>query len=164
MHLQNDTLENWVHSCLHFVVHFLVVDSMAKPPPGLLSGVTSFLGDFDQCISVTSPESTSEPFHGQYCLLKPVLPLPTMKKYLGESDENLINETKIMDYLATYKLDNYVKTNPVLKFIERMRSINGRVLNIALCVPDLCSSKQLEISFNRRMALDSLKSIIACLI
>lgn len=123
---------------------------MAKPPPGLLSGVTSFLGDFDQCISLASPESAVDPFHGQYCLLRPILPLPAIKKYLGESDEDLIKETKILSYLATYNVDHYVKTNPVLKFIEHMRSLNGRTLNIAICIPDLCSPKQLEKSLNRR--------------
>lgn len=127
-----------------------VVDSMAKPPPGLLSGVTSFLGDFDQCLSVKSPETATEEFNGQYCLLRPILPLPDVRKYTGDSDENLISETKLMNHLSAYNLDRYVHTNPILKFIEHMKTHNGRVLNFAICLPDLCSPKQLEKSFNRR--------------
>ena len=122
---------------------------MAKPPPGLLSGVTSFLGDFDQCLSVKSPETASEEFSGQYCLLRPILPLPDVK-HTGSSDESLIGETKLLNYLASYNLDRYVQTNPVLKFIEHMKTHKGRVMNLAICLPDLCSPKQLEKSFNRR--------------
>ena len=112
---------------------------MAKPPPGLLSGVTSFLGDYDQCLSVKSPENANEEFNGQYCLLRPILPLPDVRKYTGATDENLIGETKLLNYLASYNLDRYVKTNPVLKFIEHMKTRNGRVMNLAICLPDLCS-------------------------
>lgn len=123
---------------------------MAKPPPGLLSGVTSFLGDFDQCLSVSSPDTASEEFKGQYCLLRPILPLPEIKRYSGAADEGLIRETKLLNYLAAYQLDGYVETNPVLKFIEHMKTIDGRVLNFGLCIPNLCSPGQLEKSFNKR--------------
>lgn len=122
---------------------------MAKPPPGLLSGVTSFLGDFDQCLSVKSPETANEEFTGQYCLLRPILPLPDIHKYSSDKDEHLIGETKMLNYLASYNLDNYVQTNPVLKFIEHMKTRNGRVMNLALCLPSLCSPASLEKSFNR---------------
>lgn len=122
---------------------------MAKPPAGLLSGVTSFLGDFDQCLSITSPESAPEEFNGQYCVLRPILPVPEIRRYLGQSDEELMQETKIISFLANYQVDQYVHTNPVLKFIEHIKSIKGRVLNFGLCVPDLCAPKQLEKSFNR---------------
>ena len=121
---------------------------MEKPPPGLLSGVTSFLGDFDQCLSVKSPETANEEFGGQYCLLRPILPLPDIR-YTGDNDENLISETKLLNYLTAYNLDRYVETNPVLKFLEYMKAHKGRVMNLAICLPDLCSPKQLEKSFNK---------------
>lgn len=114
-----------------------------------MSGVTSFLGDFEQCISVRSPETASEEFSGQYCLLRPLLPMPDVRRYTGDTDENLIGETKILNYLAAYSLDGYVQTNPVLKFLEHLKTHNGRVFNLAICLPDLCSPKQLEKSFNK---------------
>lgn len=126
-----------------------------------MSGVGSFLGDFDQCLSARSPETASEEFGGQYCLLRPILPLPSLRRYSGQADEELVGETKLMTYLANYQLDKYVQTNPVLKFIEHMKSINGRVLNLGVCLPDLCSPKQLEKSFNKRRTLEEAPSISA---
>lgn len=124
---------------------------MAKPSASILSGVTSFLGDFDQCLSLKSSEESSEEFKGQYCLLRPILPLPSLpRQYYGPSDESLLVETKWLDYLVNYNLHRYFSINPTLKVIEHLRLVGGRLFNVGICVPDTCPPDQLERSLNKR--------------
>ena len=37
---------------------------MFKPPDGLMTGKTTFLGDYDECLDVQADDE----FKGQYCL------------------------------------------------------------------------------------------------
>ena len=56
---------------------FQVVDSMGRlPSPGLLEGLTSDFGDFDECLDSRTPEHMRKQFEGKYCLLNIKLPIP----------------------------------------------------------------------------------------
>ena len=58
-----------------------MIDSNAKLPSGILNGNINQLGDFDQCLSVTSSEND---FSGQYCLANIQLNLPKKFKNLNK--------------------------------------------------------------------------------
>ncbi|KAF7494136.1 Nose resistant to fluoxetine protein 6 [Sarcoptes scabiei] len=48
---------------------------------GFQAGMFVSLGEFDQCLEIESdPDEDRNPIYGQYCLLKPVVPLPKMIK------------------------------------------------------------------------------------
>ena len=49
-----------------------VIDSWGKPPSSVLEGNLNWLGSYDQCRSIVSPNnpnSTFDSFEGQYCLV-----------------------------------------------------------------------------------------------
>lgn len=51
----------------------LVLDSNPSPSAGVLSGTTTWLGDYDQCLSVRTTFG-SRPLVGKYCLATVSLP------------------------------------------------------------------------------------------
>lgn len=126
-----------------------VIDSMAKPPSGILSGISSLFGDFEQCLAVKSPETATEDFAGQYCLLQPIIPLPDVRHMSFKKHDNQIGESKILHYLSALNLDRYARINAVYKYIEFMKLNQGRLLDIAICLPNTCSPKQVESSINK---------------
>lgn len=115
-----------------------------------MSGIGSYLGNFDQCISIQNPASSSENYKGQYCLVKPILPLPEKIIVEEQSEHLLANQTERIFRLASrYNAEKYFKLNPITKFIEIIKSNRGRMTNFAICLPDACQSAKLEIALNK---------------
>ncbi|OTF81923.1 hypothetical protein BLA29_004489, partial [Euroglyphus maynei] len=114
------------------------VDSAPKIPSGLMSGVSSFLGSFDQCLSIESPSSLAESYTGQYCTVKPLLPLPTTDRAYHYDQSHRSPDPQVerlMRFYAAYNVQHYFQRNPALKFVELMKSKKGRVTNFGLCLP-----------------------------
>ena len=124
------------------------VDSAPKIPSGLMNGVSSFLGSFDECLSIESPSTLSESYTGQYCTVKPLLPLPAteMVNHYDRSDPQV---ERLLRFYAAYNVQHYFQMNPALKFVELMKSKKGRVTNFGLCLPSTCDGRQLEIALNK---------------
>ena len=62
-----------IFECFLYIIHLLVIDSMVTLPTGVLSGSTTHLGDFDQCLEIEGNFHQQE-FVGKYCLATIHLP------------------------------------------------------------------------------------------
>lgn len=61
----------WYKNCQLVIDFFLVLDSTAKIPAGLLRGNVNQFGDFDQCLGISTRVKISEQIikiQGKYCL------------------------------------------------------------------------------------------------
>lgn len=97
-----------------FAYFFKVHDSSAKIPSGLLSGNINQLGDFDQCLSVRSPNNE---FSGKYCLayVQISVPdyLPKMKKIrkLLQAHDAFVND---FDDVSVFTISFAIGLNPIM--------------------------------------------------
>lgn len=116
-----------------------------------MNGVSSFLGSFDECISIENPSSLSESYTGQYCAVKPLLPLPATEVAYNYDQQQSSDQQieRLMRFYTAYNVQHYFQTNPVLKFVELMKSNKGRVTNFGICLPSTCNARQLEIALNK---------------
>lgn len=107
------------------------------------------LGEFDQCLEIESdPDEDRNPIYGQYCLLKPVVPLPKMIKQ-GEPIA-----TARMPQVHKFLNDEYIDTYLGLyKFIKRS------FLRVGLCIPHKCDRENLEEAINQSTRLSSSLSL-----
>ncbi|KFM80995.1 hypothetical protein X975_05617, partial [Stegodyphus mimosarum] len=110
---------------------FRILDATAKVPDGLISGSTTFLGNYDECLGTVARSSRSRDygeilFTGKYCLLqiKPELP-PKRRMYRIydriEEFENVSSSENIIDEIAS-----------------RMHTFYSYALNLGVCVPSGC--------------------------
>ncbi|KAH9506647.1 hypothetical protein DERF_011370 [Dermatophagoides farinae] len=150
-------------TCINSIISILVairknepwalkfIDSAPKIPSGIMNGVSSFLGSFDECISIENPSSLSESYTGQYCAVKPLLPLPATEVAYNYDQQQSSDQQieRLMRFYTAYNVQHYFQTNPVLKFVELMKSNKGRVTNFGICLPSTCNARQLEIALNK---------------
>ncbi|KAK8771466.1 hypothetical protein V5799_025286 [Amblyomma americanum] len=65
-----------------------MIDSSGKLAPGLLDGSLADFGDYEECLSVAVPDSSSEDgsllFRGQYCMVKSRPPLPPKPRFVNK--------------------------------------------------------------------------------
>lgn len=138
-------------------------DAAPKLPSGMMAGIGSYLGDFDQCLAIRNPSSNR--YEGQYCIIKPLLPLPERNDPIMMDRDNFSVEQneKIIKFYSRYNIDRYLRKNPIMKFVEIMRSFKGRLTNFAICLPDSCRAEQMEIAFNKCKPLFFIDSSFDCL-
>lgn len=113
-------------------------DANAKIPSGLLNGNINQLGDFDLCLGANLKE---EDIYGQYCLA------------------SLQVETPDSPYISA--LHRLIHSH--FHFKSRMEDPGHRVpryssINWAVCVPDGCSSEDLELALQQFLSTISLKT------
>lgn len=106
---------------------------------GFQQGMFVSLGEFDQCLEIQS-DQTENPniIYGQYCLLKPIVPLPENVEHgepIAQSRIPRVNKFLNDEYIDTY-LGLY-------KFMKRT------FLRIGLCLPHKCERQSLENAINR---------------
>ena len=127
--------------------------------------IGSNFGEYDECISI---ESTIEPekptIRGQYCFVKPSLPLPKsnsyrsgepIDNYLEEMIKKLINSSeKLKSRIPKeYDINNYTLTE---ESIEKVLSIGDIIANmsfpgypIGICIPTTCKPQDIENAINK---------------
>jgi hypothetical protein len=117
---------------------------MGSLPNGILEGVYSDFGNYDECLDTSSPESSEESLiEGQYCILKAILPFPKVNTY-GKAvfDNEIIKSVK-----------NFLKDMEILVSIGKMTTVlnflNGTLYRLGLCIPSTCSAKEVENSINQ---------------
>jgi hypothetical protein len=115
------------------------------PPPGFAEGLYSSLGDYDECLDITSPPNesnllSSSIIKGQYCLSKMILPFPSEESYReGEPVE------KPFESNISYKNDlNLYKFTSTKSLIEKLNQSNGSIYNFGLCIPSVCRAEEIE--------------------
>jgi hypothetical protein len=115
------------------------------PPPGFAEGLYSSLGDYDECLDITSPPNesnllSSSIIKGQYCLSKMILPFPSEESYReGEPVE------KPFESNISYKNDlNLYKFTSTKSLIEKLNQSNGSIYNFGLFIPSVCRAEEIE--------------------
>ncbi len=124
-----------------------VFDSFGRfPPPGFAEGIQSSFGDYDQCLEIKSPNfKDSKQFEGQYCLLKLILPFPTQESY--KEGEPVHQEFELRSQsLRNFKLEKYIS---VKNFIETINRWNGTFYRFGICMPSVCSGREVENMVNK---------------
>lgn len=110
---------------------------------GFQQGMFVSLGEFDQCLEIESdPTENPNIIYGQYCLLKPVVPLPE-----NFNQDEPIAETR-MPRVRKFLNDEYIDTYMGLyKFMQRT------FLRVGLCLPHKCERQSVENAINRSKLL-----------
>jgi hypothetical protein len=117
---------------------------MGSLPNGILDGVYSDFGNYDECLDTSSPESSEESLiEGQYCILKAILPFPKVNSYGKEAFDNEIIKS------AKNLFKDLEKLIAIGKMITGLNLLNGTVYRLGLCIPSTCSAKEVENSVNQ---------------
>ncbi|XP_054155916.1 nose resistant to fluoxetine protein 6-like [Oppia nitens] len=124
-------------------------DSAGRPvDPGLLEGLTSSFGDYTECLSIVSPESMFIPeIVGQYCLVKPLMPYPSMDSLgMNLTDPKLMARNRFARLMDGYRLPHL---QTVRAFVEAMNVGKGALFRYGLCIPGQCSAQEIEKLINK---------------
>lgn len=144
----------------------LVLDAWAHIPSGLMSGVMSSFGEFEQCIGIRSGvqnEDSGRRIYGKYCPVQMRLPTPKLDQF-NPSFEAILNadpRVKMVKEMALkFQPEDIqlkdVKAEPRLfmgfKLAQAMSEL-GEVMRGAVgfygtCFPASCSAKDIEQLFN----------------
>ncbi|KAG0411705.1 hypothetical protein HPB47_011154, partial [Ixodes persulcatus] len=101
------------------------LDSIGRPPSGILDVTMSDYGDYDQCLEVLSPTAEGdEDFRGQHCNIQVEHPhIPALTKHAISKLPQLLKEDSVYkDVLLTY---------------TRLQTAIG--VRVGICVPSSCS-------------------------
>ena len=125
-----------------------VVDSMGSfPPSGFAEGVLSDFGEYDECLSVISPDTNDKQpkIKGQYCLMKLILPYP--QKDDIKSNENLNEEIKLDPKFKAQQIDLQKLTLKTL--VETLNIVSGTIYRMGVCMPNTCTPQDFEDIVNK---------------
>lgn len=119
---------------------------MGRIPSGILDGVTTSFGEYDECLSIESPEYDNDKskFYGQYCLMKPVLPLPSL-------DPNAKMNTYFTSKNNNESNDNNWETEILPKLILFNNITNKDLFRIGICFPSWCKPNDMQTAINKSM-------------
>nr|XP_027193733.1 nose resistant to fluoxetine protein 6-like [Dermatophagoides pteronyssinus] len=136
-----DNLQNQIRSeCLNIIEYMIrnpiekewtakIIDSgIFNRPIGLLSGTTTELGDFDQCLSIRN-KFQQKKFVGRYCLA--TINLPRTNKFqhpIGiQNNHSQLEHEWLIDYIEQwYQNDNYYS------------------IATAICFPSICNEREIR--------------------
>ena len=108
------------------------------PSPGLLEGLSSDFGDFDECLDSRTPEHMRKQFEGKYCLLNIKLPYP---EHDPKNYRPLNN--KLFEY---YQMDKF---DSVRALSEILHNRNGTIFNLGICMPSVCTPDEITAVLNK---------------
>jgi hypothetical protein len=127
---------------------FKVMDSTGKIPSGLIEGVSSIFGEYDQCLDIESSpsETDSQLIRGKYCLATPDIKFPSFQeleqnfslKYLTNKTNDLLNgilKRKINTIKLLMSNNFYVSKFTLFRF--------------GICIPSNCEAKDIERAINK---------------
>lgn len=127
---------------------FKFLDSSGKIPSGVTEGVSSFFGDYDQCLNIqsTHSDSNSHLFQGKYCLASPQLAFPSFEvlhsnitiKFLNNKTNLLLNKVvkRKMNTIKLFMANNFYIT----KFT---------FFRYGFCIPSNCEAKHIQNAINK---------------
>ncbi|XP_054163730.1 uncharacterized protein LOC128961509 [Oppia nitens] len=110
------------------------IDSMGGIPSGILEGVLSSIGEYNECLDIKSPANSQIAITGQYCLAKPIIPHP--KRHTYKSGEPFNNLFSLPDQFVD-------------EVIDALYLVNGSLINIGICIPSTCKPSDVENAINQ---------------
>lgn len=128
-------------------------------PSGLLDGVLSSFGEFEECLQIESPDVKWDGIRGKYCLAKVHLPFLDANWNSMESDATRKEEPSSETTLSLEELKrtlmerahlNYDEFNNKLRLLQMSNMFNGSYFRMGICYPATCSSAELQVAANKR--------------
>ena len=113
------------------------------PPPGLLEGIQSSFGEFNECLDIRSPPTEDKRIDGKYCLLNVKLPYPSMQSYADGEPTPQSQSPSLMEYYGLKKLST------TKSMIETLNLSNGTIYRLGICVPSVCTPEEIEDTLNK---------------
>ena len=135
----------------HLIKHLnviLVLDSMGSfPPSGFAEGVLSDFGEYDECLSVKSPETEHKDtvISGRYCLMKIILPYPNKEDMMN--DQILNEEIKIDPKFKANEID--LQRLTLKTIVETLNIVSGTIYRMGVCMPSTCAPEEIEDIVNK---------------
>lgn len=115
------------------------------PESGSLAGRLASFGEYDECLELESPKSSSTGLivKGQYCMMEVKAPYPM------DTDDDLeaiVDEKHpvyqfIQKYMRAYNIGGMGRPQ---KVVEALRINNGTIFRAGLCIPALCKPHEVE--------------------
>ena len=107
---------------------------MGGMPSGILEGVFSSVGEYNECLDIRSPSDSQIAITGQYCLAKPIIPHPKRNSY--RKGEPILNIFSIPE--------QYID-----EVIDLLYLFNGSLINVGICIPSTCSPIDVQNAINQ---------------
>ena len=124
---------------------------MGKIPPGLLDGVISIFGDYDQCLSIRSGHSIpSDAVYGKYCLIRPVIPLNNANDLLNFKGLDILNNE------TNARIKDKIKQDiNKIKMVVGTNLVTDKVygFHYGVCIPSQCQARDVEKVLNTGLCL-----------
>ncbi|KAL3188281.1 hypothetical protein MRX96_003607 [Rhipicephalus microplus] len=112
-----------------------MIDASGKLAPGLLDGSLTDFGDFEECLSVAVPDTSSEDgallFRGQYCMVKSRPPLPPKPRFVNK-------------HFAAVNLTLFPENSVMRQFAKDAGTFFTTTARTGLCMPSVCSKEDVE--------------------
>lgn len=109
---------------------------MGGLPSGLLEGVFSSIGEYNECLDIMSPSDSQIAIKGQYCLAKPIIPHPERNSFKrGDPINNIFS----------------IPEQYIDEAIDLLYLLNGSLINIGVCIPSTCSPIDVQNAINQSM-------------
>ncbi|XP_023237682.1 nose resistant to fluoxetine protein 6-like [Centruroides sculpturatus] len=107
---------------------FSLLDSIGKPPSGLLKGTLWMQGDYDQCLDIETMEN--KVVRGKFCSV--LMKLPKLQ-------QDTIQRVSSSDITIVQLLKNLFKPASISQFLSKLNT-----LRLDVCIPNSCSENDLE--------------------
>lgn len=115
---------------------------------GSSDGKHSSFGEYDECLDIESPDNKGLIVKGQYCMVKIILPYPSINSYKkGDPYDRTFDDTGIR-YLKQFNGQNLTT---LTKLIEGLNYFNGTAYRVGLCVPHYCKAHEVELFLNKML-------------
>ena len=141
----------------NWLVSVIVPDAWANTvPSGLLSGHISSFGEFDQCIKIKSPpisQGENEPdrhVYGRYCQAQMRTKVPDMDAYKPEWEDWLKQHPLYGNVVNFYNNTGLVQIEADIAkvLMESVPVLKSNIAHYGFCMPNTCSSEDLQRIFN----------------
>ena len=108
----------------------------------------SSFGEWDECMELDSPQSSSTGLivKGQYCVMELKVPVPMVNEMMAAAAAGADVERHpvfqfIQKHLSVFKLS---RMNSPTKMVELLNILNGTIFRTGLCIPHLCKAQEIE--------------------
>lgn len=115
-------------------------------------GKHSSFGEYDECLDLESPDDKGLIVKGQYCLVKVVLPYPTMDSFDADQPYHPSFDDPKMTTFTGEKYFNGMNATTITKFVENLNLYQGASYRLGLCTPHHCKRREIEEFFNKGMS------------
>ncbi|KAM7304215.1 hypothetical protein ISCGN_014115 [Ixodes scapularis] len=105
-----------------------MIDSIGRPPSGILTGRLADYGAYDQCLDIRHPKSS---FQGRYCMLQLVSN--------GKISPTLY---KVID--KVFERHNFKYVGNISRLFASKEAFGGAMFQIGACIPSLCQQEDLQ--------------------